>query len=604
MISFRDQPAKSVVPVRPQCRAGRDFRFRILDFRFGSRATPWATPCRIQNPKSKFQNRAAATLTEVLMAILIMGVGVVSVFTLFPISILRAIQATTHTNAKILKLNAEEQTRTDPTVLDTNAQFAFDATVPRFRGQWQPNTQYVIGDIVTPTVKAGSPFPSPHLWFQRVPFNGPDPDLAPLNSGRSEPTWNLSGAQTIDVYGPGDSNGDGELDTLTWQVLPRIPQVPSGAINPVPQGFLQVDAITGQPVFPINGASPNPVVSARAYVVDPLGWSIAAADVAAGGPPPFPINEFGNRTDATGLGNSVWGGSDDLANAALLRINGGFRGTFFASAATTLPDSWEQVIEAAPALTINADPTGPTSGEVVFPPTIDLSGIGGQRRIVLTSSDGTITAVREILPGTGTSGVEGIDPATRTVRWSSHAPLPVRMLDTAGNPDVGYARIENFDRRYSWFMTVKKSALGRADIKLVVVFKRSLSAADEHVYDANFGNPDVDIDGNGTMDGPEHVLGTFPNHRSDWVKISWGAGEPTPLIKPGNFLFDARDCEWYRIREVLARDDTTSPRYAVLILDRTVQTTTLPAPDGGGPYPATPPGRAILMRGIIDVYDL
>jgi len=52
-------------------------------------------------------DRSGATLTEVLMAVMLMGIGVVTLATLFPISILRSIQATQLTNATILRYNAE-----------------------------------------------------------------------------------------------------------------------------------------------------------------------------------------------------------------------------------------------------------------------------------------------------------------------------------------------------------------------------------------------------------------------------------------------------------------------------------------------------------------
>ncbi len=50
---------------------------------------------------------AGVTLTEVLMAILIAGIGLVAVVTLFPIAILRSVHATQLTNATILRYNAE-----------------------------------------------------------------------------------------------------------------------------------------------------------------------------------------------------------------------------------------------------------------------------------------------------------------------------------------------------------------------------------------------------------------------------------------------------------------------------------------------------------------
>ena len=59
-------------------------------------------------------NRSGTTLTEVLMALLVMGLGVVSVATLFPLSVLRSVEATKLTNATTLRRNAEEQIRLTP----------------------------------------------------------------------------------------------------------------------------------------------------------------------------------------------------------------------------------------------------------------------------------------------------------------------------------------------------------------------------------------------------------------------------------------------------------------------------------------------------------
>ncbi|QDT45112.1 hypothetical protein Pan241w_52300 [Gimesia alba] len=51
--------------------------------------------------------RAGSTLMEVLMSILIMSVGVISLASLFPVSILNGVQATNLTNGTILRYNAE-----------------------------------------------------------------------------------------------------------------------------------------------------------------------------------------------------------------------------------------------------------------------------------------------------------------------------------------------------------------------------------------------------------------------------------------------------------------------------------------------------------------
>ncbi len=65
----------------------------------------------------RVSDRAGATLTEVLMAILVMSVGVVSVITLFPLAILRAVKATQMTNAKLLEENVRNVVRANPWLL-------------------------------------------------------------------------------------------------------------------------------------------------------------------------------------------------------------------------------------------------------------------------------------------------------------------------------------------------------------------------------------------------------------------------------------------------------------------------------------------------------
>jgi hypothetical protein len=53
------------------------------------------------------EHRSGVTLTEVLMSLMIMAIGVTSVMTLFPIATLRSAQATRLTNSALLKYNVE-----------------------------------------------------------------------------------------------------------------------------------------------------------------------------------------------------------------------------------------------------------------------------------------------------------------------------------------------------------------------------------------------------------------------------------------------------------------------------------------------------------------
>lgn len=79
--------------------------------------------------------RGGTTLTEVLMSILCMGIGVVAVASLFPIALLRSVQATQLTSATILRFNAETLVDLSPTVIfnpNSHEDFANPMTNPNF----------------------------------------------------------------------------------------------------------------------------------------------------------------------------------------------------------------------------------------------------------------------------------------------------------------------------------------------------------------------------------------------------------------------------------------------------------------------------------------
>lgn len=77
-------------------------------------------------------DRRGLTLVEVLMSMLVMGIGVLSVITLLPLAFVRSIQATNLTNATILRYNAESLAYANPRLLL----------------RWQANWSYQVGDIV------------------------------------------------------------------------------------------------------------------------------------------------------------------------------------------------------------------------------------------------------------------------------------------------------------------------------------------------------------------------------------------------------------------------------------------------------------------------
>jgi hypothetical protein len=136
----------------------------------------------------------------------------------------------------------------------------------------------------------------------------------------------------------------------------------------------------------------------------------------------------------------------------------------------------------------------------------------------------------------------------------------------------GPARLERFDKRFSWLATVNRGIKGWSKVTVAVFFKRRFSAADEHVYDANY-------------DYSSFTGGVSP----DQVQITWTVGtNPDPLLKEGNYLMDGYNALWYRIVAVSAGSGT-----AILTLDRAIPTNL-----------RNQSGRAILMRGIVELFEL
>ncbi|HTN00484.1 MAG TPA: hypothetical protein VL132_01330, partial [Planctomycetaceae bacterium] len=90
---------------------------------------------------SRTAGRRGVTLSEVLVSLLVMSIGVISLATLFPIATLRMIQATQLTQSTQLRYNAEALTHAQPALLNGAP-------------AWQASTIYNVGDVVIPSVKS------------------------------------------------------------------------------------------------------------------------------------------------------------------------------------------------------------------------------------------------------------------------------------------------------------------------------------------------------------------------------------------------------------------------------------------------------------------
>jgi len=288
--------------------------------------------------------RNGATLVEVLMSLLIMSIGIVSVFSLFPIGILSSIRASQLTNSKLLEQNVVDTIRCFPQIIEC---------APR----WQPNIAYGgyasdppttnSNQRVVPTPSSGTLFSPTNLYFDCSVSGGG-------TSGYREPVWTKISGQT---------NQDGpSMSAWTWTAS-RSP------------GFRDY------PPDATKGAAYRRSV----YVVDPLGYwysddSSSVTSLATNAV----RTRFGSNSDGTAAYQN------SISNAwALPRNHAGFTKD---QAATlfSLPDSWSVAASGVP-LTVS-------SGAVQFDTTVDLSSLSTSQipRLTLQSVDGKYAVTRNI----------------------------------------------------------------------------------------------------------------------------------------------------------------------------------------------------------------
>jgi hypothetical protein len=184
-------------------------------------------------------------------------------------------------------------------------------------------------------------------------------------------------------------------------------------------------------------------------------------------------------------------------------------------------------------------------------------------RVILLDPDGQQSWIRTIT---------SVNTVTRRIYWSASESVPT----TAKVTEV---RVEIFNGKYSWMLTVRKPAYANdaapASVDAVVFFNRPASIANEATYIATFGRGadriagnaddldtieliwDEDVNKNGQLDANEDANGNGQHDVSPY---------PPQRVVPGGYVFDPENGQWYKILQVLG----TTNGSADLQLDRIV----------------------------------
>jgi hypothetical protein len=505
-------------------------------------------------------DRIGTTLSEVLVSLLVMSIGVVSLATLFPISVLRSVQATHLTNSTNLRYNVEALLSVRPQLYTIGA-------------PWVAGGTYNQGDLITPTELTS--LKSPPVVFYCSTAG---------TAGTQEPTWDLgNGNTTTETTGTG-------VQWITYRL--------------------------------------------QNYIIDPMGkWKVESAF----------------RT----IGNEDFFGNDGTSPRAVQLPSGAFNIRAFpglgagnvnlASEVGTLPDSWLLEVESNAVTNITSTSCDLIDQQIDITSTlpVDATGAYPQSRIVLFDGTGKYSEVRPI------NAVSNLSGATTTVSWPAFAgPLSITPVR---------ARVERREERYTWLLSVRRGFSGTSFLDVVVFFRRPFSAKDEQVYpatftatmdpgaDGNYGNWTIDDDGNGTTDDASELgwAGSDDAPRN-WVVIQYddATGEK-PFYKKGGFVTDADGLRWYRIIDVVegggfdisrgvfyghtpeevmfkaGLKTVNSTPAGVLVADNPYTSFAQPKAvllkvenkilQSGPPVDSStgqPQGRAMMMRGVVDVYPI
>lgn len=502
------------------------------------------------------------TLTEVLMSLMIMSIGVSAVAVLFPISVLRSVQATQMTNAAILKLNTEALVRMRPDLI-------FDPD-----GDASTNAAGVLEHVSSP--------------LERRYIVDPGGYFAMTDAGApfsTDPTHTSTARAFADWFGNVDTNYDGVPEAYDPSVAGRTPL-------PRFDGGLRWGTRSGPRP---NGLIPNPNTNpeeARAL------QHLAAS-----------LSKLGD-----GWLDSVDTTAEQLilADGSTVPVQGaGAAGPGASVAGVVLPND----------IDLTAVPDGvsnvPRVGATQLIPDPELY------RVVVYSVDGRYSVSLPIvnINGQGVIWTEdfnfdgnvaaGTNEDLNLNGVGDFRQLPLEMVDrTTGTFGIGRVLIQyNRPHDFNWLLTVRRGSDGNArGVDVVVTFNKSITPDDERLYSARFGQGSASAGPSGFEFFEESPPPAADQFRINVVQdggLRADGDRAEPLLRRGGYVLDLGNGRWYRIQD-----------YQKTKFD--VSNVTL---DGSFPPPANPidgfiirtetpiqggvfTGKAMFLPGIVDVYPM
>ena len=499
--------------------------------------------------------RAGVTLTEVLMSLLVMGIGVTSVATLFPLAVLRGARATQLTAGTVLKENAEETVRFSRSPSLESPLPAAIGGVPLGGGVG------VFPHGTSPGVDGGAMLLDPDA-------NGSLSLCGPAAKLKANPSNSM-------FWGGYLSNGG----------TPR-----KYVVDPLGAAVLAADGNAGTSVFQYGALNKgvlvdqynNPLTTAPGF--EPtlrFAWPFPHEMLAAAEGGNAALRQQMIETAYAIVGRAGDYGTDVDTVATITRREG-------------TPDYLEVEFDARDVEAGSLEEFFPQAGTGAAAP-----GADGARAIVFSPDQRSSAAI----PLSRLREQTTIDVAPDGGRTVLLALPRSGFLSSTGMTSSGATgqlrvRIERPDRRYSWMLTSRRTGSIGQEAQVAVFFNRALAPEDESTWRCE------------KTDGE--------NKGSYVLFWDSAAAQRNPQVGGGTFLLEMRELRWLQAGRVLEEDgDPTAgrrpgprhsgpygalgatlgePHYLEFLLS--AETPRINEAGASGPLFATFP------RGVVDVYTL
>lgn len=488
------------------------------------------------------QPRAGTSLTEVLMSLLIMSIGVVSVATLFPISAMRTLEANKQTNSTLARFFSESLVDVDPQLIH-NPDGVFppggaDATPYNSASSTVPLGTPPAAAVIVPTFRGQNYLVDPIGWQG-------------FNESGTAPGSPIAVTAASAYVSPRDFFGNNQPATVNWPLPHRYV---GASLFPIPYPTTAAELIAAR-------------VQAATLATQPDNWKLVSeAQILSASPSPTPPY-------ATPVITSL--GLDNDVDLSTITEDVNDNGTLDPGEDRNNNGVLDDVLPGVRAVIFDVDGT--------HSETRDLISVTVSPPSIAWATTSPLPTRFNVSPSTGASpnlGKVRIEQRDLVYTWM----LTVRKRPSGpASVDVVVFFKRNFDpaREQVFSCEFRKWKLRRD----------AVNDFDGTTTNLQPGIAGVDDDGNGVVDDVIEIGYPVTNAaEQDYsnsvvtLKVpSSATDDERPKPHRGGYIFDTKNGLWYRIRAIQNQQTVGTEDWVDLVLDETIKldNTEDLIPDGG-----------------------